>query len=132
MPFTVVEVDELFAFGNVRFAKLEASPVKTVSASENALPDAALDVIEAVPEVWIYPVIPEIAPAEVISHEDELIATVLELFPKVVTPVEERPVNAPVPGVTRPIDVRLESPVEAIFQAVPPVIETPVAPTFPI
>ncbi len=76
--------------------------------------------------------IPEIAPPDVMSHEEELIATVLELSPKAVIPVEERPVNAPEPGVTRPIEGKLAAPVEAIFHAVPPTIETAVAPAFPI
>jgi hypothetical protein len=47
--------------------------------------------------------IPLIAPVVSISQSLELMATVLVLFPSVVTPVDVRVVNAPVFGVVEPI-----------------------------
>jgi hypothetical protein len=49
------------------------------------------------------PVNPEAAPSAEISQLEELTATVAVLFPRVVTPVEDSVVKAPVPGVVLPI-----------------------------
>ena len=51
----------------------------------------------------VIPVNPEAAPVVEISQLEELTATVAELFPRVVTPVEDNAVNAPVFGVVDPI-----------------------------
>ena len=51
--------------------------------------------------------IPLKAPAVIISKLEELTATVAELFPRVVTPVEDKAVKAPVPWVVAPIVVKL-------------------------
>lgn len=50
------------------------------------------------------------------SHDDELIATVEELSPKVVAPVDDNVVKAPVPGVAAPIEAKFAAPAPVIFQ----------------
>ena len=64
--------------------------------------------------------IPETAPALVISHDDVSIATVEVLLPKVVAPVEDREVNAPAAAVVCPMVVPLIVPPVAV--SVPAVI----------
>ena len=64
----------------------------------------------------MYPVTPEITPSVEMSQLDELISTVAELLPRVVTPIDVRLVNAPLPGLTAPIDVKLDAPSPAMFQ----------------
>jgi hypothetical protein len=55
----------------------------------------------------VIPLIPVITPVVEISQSLELMATVAELLPKVVTPVDERVVKAPVLGVVAPMAVLL-------------------------
>jgi len=88
-------------------------------------------VVENAPEPWVKPVKPEMAPAAETSHDVVSIVTVEELLPKVVTPVEERVVKAPVPGVVAPIETKLAAPAAVIFQLLS-VIETPVEAVSPI
>jgi hypothetical protein len=54
------------------------------------------------------------APAEEISQDDVSIATVDELLPKVVAPVEDKVVKAPVEGDDAPIVVPLMVPPEMV------------------
>lgn len=59
---------------------------------------------------------PEIAPPLVISHDEESMATVEELLPSVVAPVEESVVKAPVPAVEAPILTKFAAPAPVTFQ----------------
>lgn len=62
------------------------------------------------------PEMPVRMPVVEMSQSDESRAIVAELFPSVVTPVEDNVVNDPVPGVTAPIEAKLAAPAPVIFQ----------------
>jgi hypothetical protein len=96
--------------------------VKPVSARAKTLPVAWAEVKEKVPDPWMNPVKPEIAPAAETSQEEESIATVAELLPMVVTPVEARVVNDPEAAVVAPTWVPL-IPVEVVLKVEAPVPE---------
>ena len=80
----------------------DSLPVVTAALT---IPPAEREERSILPEDAI-PVNPEAAPAEEISQLEELTATVAELFPRVVTPVEDSAVKAPVPWVVAPIVVK--------------------------
>jgi len=104
--------------------ELLAVPVCGLIASESVFAVVELNSAELVvvrveenaPDDCVNPVKPDIAPPEVTSQDVVSIATVLELLPSVVAPVEERVVNAPVPGVAPPILTKLAAPAPVIFQ----------------
>jgi hypothetical protein len=53
---------------------------------------------------------PVIVPEVEMSQSDESIATVLLLLPRVVVPVEDKVVKAPVPGVVAPMEGKFAAP----------------------
>jgi len=75
-----------------------------------------------VPLPWMKPVRPLRAPAEETSQEVESTATVLVLFPMVVTPVEANVVKAPEAAVVAPTWVAL-IPVVVVLKVDAPVPE---------
>jgi hypothetical protein len=96
--------------------------VNPVSANAKTLPVAWAEVKEKVPEPWMNPVKPEIAPAAETSQEEESMATVAELLPIAVTPVEDNVVKAPLAAVVAPIWVEL-IPVAVVLKVEAPVPE---------
>jgi len=96
--------------------------VSPESARAKTLPVAWAEVKEKVPEPWINPVSPEMAPAAETSQEEESTATVAELLPMVVTPVDDNVVKAPEAAVVAPICVPL-IPVPVVLKVEAPVPE---------
>ena len=96
---------------NVVVAMVEAMVVaaSTVMVSENwaksresMVRSAASTLVKVLPVALASNAIPVIVPVVEISQSEESIATVAELFPMVVTPVEDKVVKAPVEGVEAP------------------------------
>src|SRR3989339_8583 len=69
--------------------------------------------------------IPDMAPVASMFQSEESMATVAELFPMVVTPVEDRVVKAPVPGVVAPMLVAL-MPVAVVSKLAEETVKSPV------
>lgn len=104
-----IPVDVRFSDASVK-TTLEGSSVEKLMVPEEDIPVAPLTTpsvdISMVSETsWNVPVALPIVVEEAAPDAS------------VVTPVEDRSVNAPVPGVTAPIEVKLASPVPDIFQS---------------